>query len=264
MSRQFRQVSQPVFNPGDGYWYNRVRFIESDGAGGYTVVTDEMHRAQQQFDRTLLPQPWTDSIGSWSAVQLAKTVVDLAIGNLPGALGDIFDYFKMQYDINRAFGEGGDPFSGTIFDVPYSQWSGTDQPWNPSTVQLPGQPAAPASDGPFPNPERPSAVAPDDPAAPFEPNHPNPLHLSDPLVLDLNGNGIELTDVRSSNAHFDYGGTGFAVHTGWFAPTEGILIRDIDHNSSVTADELFGAASANALTSGQHLSVNARGGAERI
>jgi hypothetical protein len=89
-------------------------------------------------------------------------------------------------------------------------------------------------------------------------------------TLDSNGDGrIDAADAEFASLRVwrdlnQNGVTGFAVHTGWFAPAEGILIRDIDHNSSVTADELFGAASANALTSGQHLSVNARGGAERI
>jgi Ca2+-binding RTX toxin-like protein len=84
----------------------------------------------------------------------------------------------------------------------------------------------------------------DGPGASFGDEHPNPLHLRDPLVLDLNGNGIQLIDVHTSNAHFDYGGTGFSVKTGWAGPTEGILVRDIDHNpNTVTANELFGAVS---------------------
>jgi hypothetical protein len=38
--------------------------------------------------------------------------------------------------------------------------------------------------------------------------------------------------------------------------TEGILIRDLDHNLSVTADELLGVASGNALADLEALDVN--------
>ena len=82
------------------------------------------------------------------------------------------------------------------------------------------------------------------PTPAFGEEHPNPLQMRDPLILDLDGDGIELTNVQTSNAHFDYGGTGFSVKTGWAASSEGILVRDIDHNANtVTAAELFGAIS---------------------
>ena len=82
------------------------------------------------------------------------------------------------------------------------------------------------------------------PTPAFGDEHPNPLQLRDPLVLDLNGNGVQLLAVHDSNVHFDYGGSGFSVKTGWAGPTEGILVRDIDQNpNTVTANELFGATS---------------------
>jgi Ca2+-binding RTX toxin-like protein len=72
--------------------------------------------------------------------------------------------------------------------------------------------------------------------------------LSDPLVLDLDGDGVELIHVADSEAYFDYAGTGFAFHTGWVAADDGILIREIDQNpNTVTAAELLGAMSGNAF-----------------
>jgi Ca2+-binding RTX toxin-like protein len=175
--------------------------------------------------------------------------------------GDLEDLLIQAYNRGDLIPVQTDPrvppnFSGWPGEFEQTQqpsWGGPSPGWTPS-----GGPGAvgdlqpPASGWPPPSdPNSPSdpsdASGPSDPSAPFSPNHPNPLQSRDPLVVDLNGNGVELTNVTTSNAHFDYGGTGFAVHTGWFAPTEGILIRDIDHNSSVTADELFGAASGNAL-----------------
>jgi hypothetical protein len=84
--------------------------------------------------------------------------------------------------------------------------------------------------------------------APFSENHPNPLGLFDPLIFDLDGDGLDLTPVADSDAYFDYAGTGFAFHTGWVEASEGILIREIDQNpNTVTAEELLGAISGNAF-----------------
>ncbi len=37
----------------------------------------------------------------------------------------------------------------------------------------------------------------------------------DPLVIDLDGDGIELTDIKESKAMFDLIGSGFANKVGW-------------------------------------------------
>jgi Ca2+-binding RTX toxin-like protein len=87
----------------------------------------------------------------------------------------------------------------------------------------------------------------DDLQPPFIPEHPNPLQRVDPLVVDLNGDGVQLLSLAESNAHFDYGGTGFSPKTGWVAPSDGILIHDINHDVAVTADEVFGSVSGDAF-----------------
>lgn len=66
-------------------------------------------------------------------------------------------------------------------------------------------------------------------------------NLFDPLILDLNDSGIELSGLEGSNVHFDLDGDGFAERTGWVAATDGLLVFDADQNSSVDGGaELFG------------------------
>jgi Ca2+-binding RTX toxin-like protein len=65
-------------------------------------------------------------------------------------------------------------------------------------------------------------------------NFPNPGSLRvDPLVIDLNGDGVKLAAVATSTAYFDYGGDGFREKTGWAAGGDGILVRDIDGNGLI-------------------------------
>jgi hypothetical protein len=47
---------------------------------------------------------------------------------------------------------------------------------------------------------------------------PPPTPPVDPLVLDLDGDGIELTSVQQSQVYFDFDGNSFAERTGWVAP----------------------------------------------
>jgi hypothetical protein len=48
----------------------------------------------------------------------------------------------------------------------------------------------------------------------------------DPLVLDLTGSGINLTDVSSAAPMLDMNHTGFAVHSGWIEANDGVLMLD--------------------------------------
>ncbi|WP_279573949.1 calcium-binding protein, partial [Zavarzinia compransoris] len=69
-------------------------------------------------------------------------------------------------------------------------------------------------------------------------------NFSDPLVLDLHGTGIDLSSLSDSSAYFDYGNSGFAVHTGWITAGEGLLVLDNGQNDSAVAPgELLGAVS---------------------
>lgn len=61
-----------------------------------------------------------------------------------------------------------------------------------------------------------------------------------PLILDLDGSGLE-TLPANSDIYFDHDGNGFAEKTGWAAPHEGILVRDLNSNGQIDdGTELFG------------------------
>ena len=65
----------------------------------------------------------------------------------------------------------------------------------------------------------------------------------DPLVLDLDGDGIELTSIEDSNAFFDLDGDGFAERTAFVAPDDGLLAIDRNENGRIDdISELFGSA----------------------
>ena len=79
---------------------------------------------------------------------------------------------------------------------------------------------------------------------------PNPSDwLFDPLVVDLNGDGVKLTALRDSAANFDFGGDGFRERTGWVSPQDGLLVRDLNGNGLIeSVQELFGTQTQDAYT----------------
>lgn len=63
---------------------------------------------------------------------------------------------------------------------------------------------------------------------------------SDPLILDLNGDGVKTTSV-ASGAYFDVDCTGFAELTAWANDEDGVLARDVNNNGWIdNGSELFG------------------------
>lgn len=65
--------------------------------------------------------------------------------------------------------------------------------------------------------------------------------LRSPLVLDLNGDGINTTNVLSSTVYFDHDANGFAEKTGWISAEDGFLARDLNKNGVIdNGSELFG------------------------
>ncbi|KAB7615841.1 hypothetical protein F9L33_03520 [Amylibacter sp. SFDW26] len=63
----------------------------------------------------------------------------------------------------------------------------------------------------------------------------------DPLVIDLDGDGIELTSLEGSDAYFDLDGDGFAENTAWVAPDDGLLAVDANGNGTIDdISEVFG------------------------
>ena len=62
----------------------------------------------------------------------------------------------------------------------------------------------------------------------------------DPLVLDLDGDGIELAGATGA-VLFDHNADGIKTGTGWARPYDGFLVRDLNGNGQIdTGRELFG------------------------
>ncbi len=62
----------------------------------------------------------------------------------------------------------------------------------------------------------------------------------DPLMLDLDGDGIE-TVASTNGAYFDHDGNGFAERTGWAGSDDGLLVLDRDSDGIINnGTELFG------------------------
>ena len=63
----------------------------------------------------------------------------------------------------------------------------------------------------------------------------------DPLILDLNGDGVKTTDLTGSTTHFDLDANGFAERVGWVSASDGLLVLDRNGNGKIDdGTELFG------------------------
>ncbi|MDD5244530.1 MAG: calcium-binding protein, partial [Syntrophorhabdaceae bacterium] len=72
----------------------------------------------------------------------------------------------------------------------------------------------------------------------------------DPLVFDLDGDGLETIAVKDG-AYFDHDGNGFAEQTGWASSDDGLLVMDRNGDSIINnGTELFGDQTI--LQNGQH------------
>jgi Ca2+-binding RTX toxin-like protein len=60
------------------------------------------------------------------------------------------------------------------------------------------------------------------------------ISLSTPIVLDLDGNGIRLTNAVRSRVRFDFDGDGKRDRTGWVSSGDGILVFDRNGDGKVT------------------------------
>jgi Ca2+-binding RTX toxin-like protein len=65
----------------------------------------------------------------------------------------------------------------------------------------------------------------------------------DPLTLDLDGDGLELTSLADSTTNFDLDNNGSAERTGWVSGDDGLLALDRNSNGTIdNGSELFGDA----------------------
>ena len=72
-----------------------------------------------------------------------------------------------------------------------------------------------------------------------DPNSKQSACSSTPVILDLDGDGVELIDISNSQVLFDWMGNGFAMLTGWAAADDGFLAYDKNSDGVIRdADEL--------------------------
>ena len=81
---------------------------------------------------------------------------------------------------------------------------------------------------------------------------------SSPLVIDLDGDGIELTEFDSSTTTwFDIDGDGFAEQTAWVDADDGLLARDVNDNGVIDdVSELFGSSTVDGFAKLAQLDSN--------
>ena len=62
----------------------------------------------------------------------------------------------------------------------------------------------------------------------------------DPLVIDLDGDGVKVNDVKNSSIFFDMDNDGYAENTAWVSPFDGILATDVNHDGTINnISEIF-------------------------
>jgi hypothetical protein len=67
------------------------------------------------------------------------------------------------------------------------------------------------------------------------------LDEKDPLIIDLDGDGIETIGLSDSNAYFDVDGDYFRERTGWVKGDDGFLVLDSNNNGRIDdLSEMFG------------------------
>lgn len=72
------------------------------------------------------------------------------------------------------------------------------------------------------------------------PSFANAESITSPLVLDLDGDGVE-TISSEQGVYFDHAGDGFAEKTGWVSPDDGLLAIDLNNDGKIdNGTELFG------------------------
>ena len=55
----------------------------------------------------------------------------------------------------------------------------------------------------------------------------------DPVVLDLNGDGVKLTSYNDSQVTFDVDNDGMSERTGWVSNQDGILVDDVNQDGKI-------------------------------
>jgi hypothetical protein len=125
------QVSQPVQNDTDGYFYQRARQITRDGS----VENEFIFRSSGPGDAAVLIDP---DGGKTAAIGYVVTALDfvnmtyrtITIGSNPLGAGQLETAVtRLVKDLSN-----GVPYPDGL-KVGFQSWSGTDAPWDPSTLK---------------------------------------------------------------------------------------------------------------------------------
>ncbi len=65
-------------------------------------------------------------------------------------------------------------------------------------------------------------------------NYSSPSSNSDPVVIDLDGDGVELIARSASNVFFDSLGDGYLHHTGWVGKDDALLAEDLNGDGQIS------------------------------
>lgn len=60
-----------------------------------------------------------------------------------------------------------------------------------------------------------------------------------PILIDLDGDGIDIVPLNKSTTYFDYNGDGAVGHTAWIGPGDGLLVYDEDLSGTVNRAREF-------------------------
>jgi len=215
-------------------------YAKTNGAGGQTIANgnkllnevnrvDEIREAVERYRQASATangdKPFDQQLlDSWKAFGDAGSAGGDLIpfgwvgkGAWDATVGQIFNWFSRYFDRKGAGdgggGSGGDPGGGEPGGDPGSSNPGGNSP----SGSRPG-----GSDrGSYP------------PSVPIQPH--------DPLILDLNRNGISLFASGVDGTYFDIDNDGFAERVGWIESADGLLVRDVNLNGSIdNITELFG------------------------
>ena len=142
-----------------------------------------------------------------------------------------------------------DPNSGDTLDIQPPPGGGAPGQGGGGEPPPGGEPPAPGPETPRGFPGLGVPLTTDDPDEPPDPMTPAEDQPVDPLVFDLDGDGIELTAMTSGHRYFDLDADGFRERSGWISADDGILAIDANGDGVINdISELFGDASTSGFT----------------